>query len=238
MRPRLFGLLALVAISVGGCSHLTQNIDGWQAHVVDANAARPEPSYSSTKDRQSGWQTLTDSRAGAWTTPVVTPVSKQSPHAVAHVDGPYWLDTGDQLRIFVYGQPNLSRIYKVDHKGNIMMPLIGIVKAQRRTVYQLASVIRSRLGARYVRDPQVTVDMHENRPFFILGEVRNPGQYPYVNGMTVEMAVATAGGFGPRASQRGFRISRRVDGVVEYDIGNGDYVIQAGDTIKVEERFF
>ena len=170
-----------------------------------------------------------------WT---VTPVSSKGPHAVAHSDARYLLDSGDQLRIFVYGQPNLSRIYTVDHNGNIMVPLIGIVRAQRRTTYQLAGAIRSLLGARYVRDPNVTVDIHQNRPFFILGEVRTPGQYPYVSGMTVETAVAIAGGYSPRASKRRFRVSRRVDGIVEVDQGTVDYVVQPGDTINVAERFF
>ena len=169
---------------------------------------------------------------------MITPVSNKGPRAVASTDAPYLLDSGDQLRIFVYGQPNLSRIYTVDHDGKIMMPLIGVVSARRKTTYSVASEIRARLGARYVRDPQVTVDMHQNRPFFILGEVRNPGQYPYVNGMTVETAVAIAGGFTPRASSRNFRISRRVNGVLEVDKGSRHYVVQPGDTINVRERFF
>ena len=73
------------------------------------------------------------------------------------------------------------------------MPLIGNVKA-RGTTNQLQAAIRSRFGAEYVKDPQVTVDIMQNRPFFILGEVRAPGQFPYVSGMTVETAVAIAGG--------------------------------------------
>ena len=106
------------------------------------------------------------------------------------------------------------------------------------TVNALAGAIRARLGAKYVRDPQVTVDIHQHRPFFILGEVRTPGQYPYVSGMTVETAVAIAGGYTPRAREYNFRISRRVDGILEVDHGSRDYVVQPGDTIKVEERFF
>ena len=99
-------------------------------------------------------------------------------------------------------------------------------------------MIKRRLGAEFVKDPQVTVDVHQNRPFFILGEVKTAGQYPYVSGMTVETAVAIAGGYSERASDRSFRISRRIDGMVETIEAPADYPIQPGDTVLVRERFF
>ena len=235
MRPCLFSVLLAMALGVGGCSHLS--IERAKDWFDGATPARTLP-FASNLGRGDGWAPVIAERGGAPSDLAVTPVTSKGPHAVAHSDARYLLDSGDQLRIFVYGQPNLSRIYTVDHTGNIMMPLIGIVRAQRRTTYQLAGAIRSLLGARYVRDPNVTVDMHQNRPFFILGEVRTPGQYPYVNGMTVETAVAIAGGYSPRASKRRFRVSRRVDGIVEVDQGTVDYVVQPGDTINVAERFF
>lgn len=159
------------------------------------------------------------------------------PQAVADADGPYLLDTGDRLRIFVYGQPNLSRQYVVDHDGRIAVPLIGQVYARGKTTSELQGNIRARLGADYVKDPQVTVDIQQNRPFFILGEVRSAGQYPYVSGMTVETAIAIAGGYTERASDRKFRITRRVNGFVEQVEAPGDYVVKPGDTIHVFERF-
>lgn len=159
------------------------------------------------------------------------------PQAVAESDGPYLLDSGDKLRIFVYGQPNLSRIYTVDHAGMITVPLIGAVKARGLTTFDLEGVIRRRLGSEYVRNPQVTVDMQQNRPFFILGEVRNSGQYPYVSGMTVQTAIAIAGGYTERASERTFRITRRINGYVEQIEAPSDYVVKPGDTIFVYERF-
>lgn len=166
------------------------------------------------------------------------PLGVRGPRAVADTDGPYLLDTGDRLRIFVYGQPNLSRSYSVDHAGQITVPLIGEVTARGLTTQKLEAVIRSRLGSQYVRDPQVTVDMLQNRPFFILGEVKLAGQYPYVSGMTVETAVAIAGGYSDRASTAKFRISRRINGFVEQIEAPSDYVVQAGDTVTVFERFF
>ena len=152
----------------------------------------------------------------SWGEPQVVPAELAgAPHAVADTDGPYLLDTGDQLRIFVYGQPNLSRGYTVSHGGSITIPLIGRVHARGKTTGQLQNSIRDRLGAEYVRNPQVTVDVQQNRPFFILGEVTNAGAYPYVSGMTIETAVAIAGGYSERASTRTFRITRRINGFVE-----------------------
>lgn len=261
MRPSVLGVLVAVALLSSGCSHVAGDRgDGWSASMHSAKdagagstnerdiasrrasgwiARAPSEAPSGGHSRgDRGWAPIEPVRGGPWQDMVVRPVSAKGPHAVAHADGPYLLDSGDQLRIFVYGQPNLSRVYKVDHNGNVMIPLIGVLRAQRKTTYQVAASVRARLGAKYVRDPQVTVDIHENRPFFILGEVRTPGQYPYVNGMTVETAVAIAGGYTPRASNRNFRISRRVDGAVEVDKGSIDYVVQPGDTIKVPERFF
>ncbi len=160
------------------------------------------------------------------------------PQAVADTDGPYLLDTGDRLRVFVYGQPNLSRGYTVDHDGFITVPLIGSVKARGMTTRRLESVIADRLAADYVRDPQVNVDIQQNRPFFIHGEVRTAGQFPYVSGMTVETAVAIAGGLSDRGSDRIFRITRRTNGFVEQIDAPGDYVVKPGDTVYVYERFF
>ena len=174
----------------------------------------------------------------AWSPQTVVPVALQGPQAVADTDGPYLLDTGDKLRIFVYGQPNLSRIYIVDHGGWITVPLIGGVKARGLTTFDLERKLKSRLGAQYVRDPHVTVDMHQNRPFFILGEVRTAGQYPYVSGMTIKTAVAIAGGFSERANERKFQITRRINGLVEKLHVPDDYVVLPGDTVQVYERFF
>ncbi len=152
--------------------------------------------------------------------------------------GPYVLDTGDRLRVFVYGQPNLSRAYTVSQDGTVSVPLIGDVNARGLTTDDLAAAIKHRLGTNFVRDPQVTVDVLQNRPFFILGEVKAAGQYPYVSGMTVETAVAIAGGYSERASDRQFRVTRRSRGYVEQLEAPSDYQVQPGDTIYVYERFF
>lgn len=151
---------------------------------------------------------------------------------------PYLLDTGDRLRVFVYGQPNLSRLYTVDQVGNIAVPLIGSVQARGRTTVNLERAIAARLGREFVKDPQVTVDVAQNRPFFILGEVRLPGQYPFVSGMTIEQAVAIGGGYTERASKRSYRITRKLGELVDQIEAPGDYPLCPGDTVYVYERWF
>jgi polysaccharide biosynthesis/export protein len=199
-----------------------------------------------------GWTTVIDERTHGghapaahpgWH-PTVAPAGMPESYVietrVAAEENPnrYTLDTGDRLRIFVYGQPNLSRLYTVDHAGKVAIPLIGNVQARGKTVDQLSRIIRGKLGAEYVRDPQVTVDVQENRPFFILGEVRNAGQFPYVNGMTVQTAVAIAGGFSERADEKKARITRRMSGFAEQFDVPMDYILKPGDTVYVRERFF
>jgi polysaccharide export outer membrane protein len=158
--------------------------------------------------------------------------------AEGEIDGPYLLDSGDRLRIFIYGHPNLSRLYTVDHQGMVPVPLIGEIPARGRTTGGLARAIAARLGAQYVREPHVTVDVAQNRPFFILGEVRNAGQYPYVSGMTAKAAVAIAGGFADRADEGRIQITRRrFDGLIEKMDVPPDYVVQPGDTLYIYERW-
>ncbi len=160
------------------------------------------------------------------------------PKIVADSDPPYLLDSGDRLRVFVYGQPNLSRLYTVDHVGFISIPLIGAVRSRGRTTFDVQATIAYQLGRKYVKDPQVTVDVYQNRPFFILGEVRSPGQYPYVSGMTVQSAVAIAGGFSERANEGTLQITRRVNGVVAKVDVPRDHILLPGDTVYVYERWF
>ena len=106
---------------------------------------------------------------------------------------------GDRLRVVVYGQEGLTNIYAIDAGGCISMPLIGIVPARGLTPADLAADITGRLRRGYIREPSVAVEIEAYRPFFILGEVAAPGLYPYVPNMSVESAIAIAGGFSPRA---------------------------------------
>jgi len=160
-------------------------------------------------------------------------------YSYASTEGPYRLGAGDKLRIVIYGQEGLTNTYAVDAGGAITLPLIGAVKARGLTPAELAAVITARLKQGYLREPYVAVEIESYRPFFILGEVAAPGQYPYVPNMTVESAVAIAGGFTPRA-QRGEVTLTRSDregraSRVPAPLGT---LLQPGDTVQVGERWF
>jgi polysaccharide export outer membrane protein len=150
----------------------------------------------------------------------------------------YTLDSGDRLRIVVFGQEGLSNIYAVDADGNIMMPLIGTVAARGVTKEDLAQKITKLLGKSYIREPHVAIEMDLYRPFFILGEVTVPGQYPYVAKMTIEQAVAVAGGFAPRAWKWPVEIRRRAVGGMLRITAQPIDPICPGDTLIVAERWF
>jgi polysaccharide export outer membrane protein len=153
-------------------------------------------------------------------------------------DEPYTLDTGDRLRVVVFGQDGLSNIYIIDASGRITIPLIGTVSARGCTTGQLARAIADRLRNGYVREPHVAIEVETYRPFFILGEVLAPGQYPYVPNMTVETAVAIAGGFTPRAYRYDFVVSRSSMGVTARQKVPLIAPMRPGDTVTVGERWF
>jgi polysaccharide export outer membrane protein len=152
--------------------------------------------------------------------------------------GPYVLDAGDRLRVLVFGQENLSNLYAVDAKGAIAMPLIGTVPAAGMTTEELATAIKARLRKGFLRDPDVVVEVDQYRPFFILGEVANPGQFAYINGLTAQTAIAVAGGFAPRADRTGVDLTRQIDGVIRTARLSLATPIRPGDTITVTERWF
>ena len=153
-------------------------------------------------------------------------------------EGPYTLDTGDKLRVVVFGQDALSNSYTVDAQGNVALPLVGAVTARGITTEQLAGSITARLKQSYLRDPSVAVEVEVYRPFFVLGEVTYPGQYPFVPNMTVENAIAIAGGFTPRAYRDKVTVTRKVQGVPGRMTLPLRYPLRPGDTIEVGERWF
>ncbi len=216
-------LSCALAIALAGCSHGPGSITSAALETTGGDAETVAIAQASRE-------------AAA---PAAIETASVDPAAIAFdARGPYRLDTGDKLRVFVYGQPNLSRAYTVDQEGMITVPLINSVRARGRTTRELESAIRHRLGAEFVRNPEVTVDILQNRPFFIHGEVRAGGQYPYVSGMTVETAVAIAGGYTDRASTRSYRITRQHDGLSDRIEVPGDYPVAPGDVVYVNERFF
>ena len=167
-----------------------------------------------------------------------TPAAYAAAPTPAVHDRSYRLDAGDKLRVVVYGQEGLTNTYAIDAGGSITMPLIGSVPARGRTPAGLAAEISAKLRNGYIREPSVAVEIESYRPFFILGEVAAPGQYPYVPNMSVESAVAIAGGFSPRA--------RRDSVTLTHTDGSGPMRVVVplgtpvgpGDTVLVGERWF
>jgi polysaccharide export outer membrane protein len=156
----------------------------------------------------------------------------------ASIDAPYRLASGDRVRVIVFGQENLTNSFNVDGAGNIAMPLIGNVHVLGLTTAQAEGSLEARLRAGYLREPKVSVEVEAFRPFFVLGEVGASGQYPFVNGMTAQTAVAIAGGFSPRGDQSGVDITRTIDGSPTTASVPLTFAIRPGDTITVRERFF
>jgi polysaccharide biosynthesis/export protein len=153
-------------------------------------------------------------------------------------DTGYRLDAGDKLRVVVYGQDGLTNTYAIDAGGAITMPLIGQVVARGRSPAALAAEISAKLRNGYIRDPSVAVEIESYRPFFILGEVQAPGQYPYVPNMTVESAIAIAGGFSPRAKRDMVTLTHTDAGDATRDMVPLGTSLSPGDTIYVGERWF
>ena len=138
----------------------------------------------------------------------------------------------------MFGQDGISNSYLVDAAGNVNLPLVGTIPARGTSPQQLGRLITARLKQGYVREPHVTVEVEAYRPFFILGEVTNPGQYPYVVNMTAETAIAIAGGFSPRASKSKVELTRNAGGQQFHGDVPTTYRLRPGDTVVVKERWF
>lgn len=152
--------------------------------------------------------------------------------------GEYRLGPGDRMRIIVFGQEQLTGEFAVDGGGTVAFPLVGEVPAQGATARELESRIAKSLAAGYVRDPRVSVEVLTFRPFYIIGEVNKPGQYPYASGMTAVTAVALAGGYTYRAKQDQVIITRTIDGEKQERSAPPNTMILPDDVIRVPERFF
>lgn len=151
---------------------------------------------------------------------------------------PYTLASGDRLRVIVFGQDALSNSYSVDGGGRISMPLIGLVDAQGATTHDLERRIEAKLRGGFLREPRASVEVEAFRPFYVLGEVTTAGQYPFVNGMTVQNAVAIAGGFTPRGLKSSADLTRGFEGAQTTYSVPMTHPVRPGDTITIRERYF
>ena len=150
----------------------------------------------------------------------------------------YILGSGDRLRVIVFGEEDLSGEFVVDGSGGISFPLVGQVHATNLTLREFELALTNALKDGYLNDPRVSVEVLNYRPFYILGEVEEPGEFPYTASLTVMNAVATAGGFTYRANTRVVYIQRAgTDQEVQIPL-TATLQVQPGDTIRIAERFF
>lgn len=150
----------------------------------------------------------------------------------------YRLGAGDRLRITVYGEEDLSGEYLVGSEGAISMPLIGKVSAANLTLAELQEAVSGYLCNGYIREPRVSVEVVNYRPFYIYGEVKNAGEFPYQAGISVMNAVAMAGGYTYRANARQVFITHKgANGELKYP-ANQATMVMPGDIIRIPQRFF
>lgn len=167
-----------------------------------------------------------------------------NPVSVASVPGgpqdeSYKLGSGDKLKLTVYGENDLGGEYLVDGAGQVQLPLLGQVPAAGMSVHDFETAVGSKFVSEgYLKDPRVSVEVENYRPFYIIGEVKSPGQYPYVNGMNALNAVAMAGGYTYRADDKDVYIRR--DGGAKEQEAPADQTtrINPGDIIRIDERIF
>ncbi|WP_050750657.1 polysaccharide biosynthesis/export family protein [Paramagnetospirillum magneticum] len=150
----------------------------------------------------------------------------------------YVLGPNDKVKITVFGEPDLSGEFEIGGSGTLAMPLVGEIPLGGKNLSQASGLLAERLRQGILRDPKVSVEVLNYRPFFILGEVNQPGSYPYVNGMTVVNAAAIGGGFTYRADKKDIKITREgAQGKTEIK-GQMESTVMPGDVIWVGERFF
>ena len=243
---RLPIIVALTALALSGCMQTTAPVATMQPQSELDYMAYGRPSHSAPQppairvaDSGGAVSALRASFAASprGTYAPAPAAYAAAPMPVAH-DTAYRLDAGDRLRVVVYGQEGLTNTYAIDAGGSITMPLIGAVPARGRTPAGLAAEISGKLRNGYIREPSVAVEVETYRPFFILGEVAAPGQYPYVPNMSVESAVAIAGGFSPRAQRDRVTLTHTDNAGSNRAVVPLGTPLSPGDTILVGERWF
>lgn len=150
----------------------------------------------------------------------------------------YRLGAGDQLKITVYGEESLTGEFAVSGQGGVAFPLLGELQATGKTVREFEQELANGLANGFINNPSVSVEVANYRPYYILGEVARPGEFAFVDGLTVFSAVARAGGFTYRANQSRIHIRHKDGGEERTYRLDGDTPVQPGDTIRVSERYF
>ena len=150
----------------------------------------------------------------------------------------YKLGSGDEIKVTVYGEPELSGPFVVDGQGSIAMSLIGQVEVVNLSLTEASRLLETKLKDGWLKDPKVTAELVKGRPYYILGEVNRPGEYPFVSGLTMMNAIASAGDFTYRAD-RGKILVKSANSPNEREVVlTPTTTVQPGDTIRIRERYF
>ena len=148
------------------------------------------------------------------------------------------LQPGDKIKVTVFGEDRLSGEYEIDSAGFVSLPLAGTIKAAGLSKQQMEQALAKKFNSEYLRNPKVTVDIANFRPFYILGEVTKPGEYPFKNGLNVMSAIALAGGATYRAKQSTVQIQHVGEtGFKEYPLSPTIPVLP-GDLLRIPQRYF
>lgn len=166
------------------------------------------------------------------------PLDPDQPVAESAVNTPYRLGLTDRVRITTYDEPNLTGEFQVGGTGTISFPLLGEVPAAGKTAAELQATLTRELGDGYLKDPRVAVEVTSFRPFYIMGEVERPGRYPTTEGLTLERAIALAGGYTYRANKDKIFIRRRGDKIEREISTDTDIAVEPGDVLRIGERYF
>lgn len=149
----------------------------------------------------------------------------------------YTLGTGDEIKVSVFGEPDLSGAFVVDGLGAITMSLIGQVEVKNLTLAEVQKKLETKF-TEWLREPRVTADLTKGRPYYILGEVTRAGEYPFTSGLTVMNAIAAAGDFTYRADKKKVMITSSDTGVEREVVVTPTTPVRPGDRIRIRERFF
>jgi polysaccharide export outer membrane protein len=176
--------------------------------------------------------------AGASAQEISPGPAPSGPARVQAPDDTYKLDVGDKLRVIVFGETDLGGEYQVDDGGFIRLPLIGQIRAAGLGLHDFESSVKSALEEGYLKDAKVSIEVVNYRPFYILGQVNKPGEYPFVNGMSVLNAVALAGGYTYRANESNIYVRRKGRDKEQQLPANQTTKVFPGDIVRIPERFF
>lgn len=223
-------LLIAATITLGGCSQTwgdASSPPGGTGITINGDVAEGETAIASVTQLP-----IRNSRG------TVDPYGTKGKAAAYEYSTGYRVGAGDRLTIRVVGEPDLTADYLVDGSGNISMPYVQSLNVGGSTTPRIETMITQRLRTGYLRNPEVSVQVTTLRPFYILGEVNQAGSFAYQPGITVQNAVAIAGGYGPRADYRKVLITRKTaDGTNTYKVPVTTQ-IYPGDIIYIRERWF